>query len=376
MAWSIHLIIGARPNLMKAAPLLHALRLDSDFIPILVDTGKHYDHEMSGIFRDEFGMGEPDISLSVGSGTHGAQTAKILERYEAEILSERPDAVIVIGDVNSTVACSLAAAKLHIPVVHLEAGLRSNDRNMPEELNRIVTDQLAELLWTPSIDGDEHLLASGIPSGRICRVGNIMIDSLVKMLPEIQSRKAATNLGLSINKYAVITIHRPSNVDEMSSLSQIIHRLVEVSNTIELVWPMHPRTASKMSEQLPQSHNISIVEPLGYLDFLQLTSNAKVILTDSGGIQEEAAVLEVPCLTLRNNTERPCTLLSGMNQLVGTDPEVILQKFEEIFELEETSHSLPETWDGCTGERIASILAGFDGCIPTRSSNSTTLSTQ
>jgi len=361
MAWSIHLIVGARPNLMKAAPLLHILRLDSDFIPILVDTGQHYDHEMSGIFREEFGMGVPDISLSVGSGTHGAQTARILERYETELLNERPDAVIVIGDVNSTIACSLAAAKLHIPVVHLEAGLRSNDRNMPEELNRIVTDQLAELLWTPSIDGDENLLASGIPSTRICRVGNIMIDSLVKMLPKIQSRKAATNLGLSINKYAVITIHRPSNVDEKSSLSHIIRRLVDVSNTIELVWPMHPRTKGAIDrmnlKEVINSGNIRIIKPLGYIDFMSLVNESRLVITDSGGIQEETTFLGIPCLTLRPNTERPITLNEGTNKLIR--PENILQSTLEVLEGPERIPTKIDLWDGRTSIRCRDSLRKF-----------------
>ena len=358
MAWIVHLIIGARPNLMKAAPLLKKLREDRDFSPVLVDTGQHYDHEMSGIFREQFGMGDPDISLSVGSGSHGAQTAKILQKYEAQLMANRPDAVIVIGDVNSTVACSLAAAKLHIPVVHLEAGLRSHDRRMPEELNRIVTDQLSDLLWTPSTDGDEHLISSGIPQEKIVRVGNIMIDSLVQMLSRIELLKECQKYNLNRNKYAVITLHRPSNVDDPEMFTKILSAFTSISKNITLIWPIHPRTKACIERMglnsIYDHEGIQIIEPLGYLEFMSLIHDCRFVLTDSGGIQEETTYLGIPCLTLRPNTERPITITEGTNKLVEVD--FLLPQIDKLFTEPDRKEVEIDMWDGNTAERCVESL--------------------
>ena len=247
MPQPIHVVVGARPNQMKAAPLLRALKEHPDFNPILVDTGQHYDHEMAGIFMQQFGMGKPDFALEVGSGTHGAQTAKILERYEALLLENSPAACVVIGDINSTVACALAAAKLGIPVVHLEAGLRSWDRGMPEELNRIVTDHLADLLWTPSPDGDENLLASGIEASKIVRVGNIMIDTLVAMKPAVESSQFLETISFAHDSHAMVTLHRPSNVDDPATLDILLNELLNVAQKMDLIWPLHPGRKHELS---------------------------------------------------------------------------------------------------------------------------------
>ena len=361
MAWLVHLIIGARPNLMKAAPLLRALKLDSNYKPLLIDTGQHYDHDMSGVFRQEFGMGEPDFSLEVGSASHGKQTACILERYELILLEQNPDAVIVIGDVNSTVACSLAAAKLDIPVVHLEAGLRSNDRKMPEELNRIVTDQLSDLLWTPSPDGDAHLLASGIPKKRINRVGNIMIDSLVQMLPLIKSKNTANTLGLITNEYAVITLHRPSNVDDEIILNKLLDCLVSTQTILPLIWPLHPRTKARIIaidrlEELEKS-GIILTPPLGYVDFISLVHDSRLIITDSGGIQEETTWLGISCLTVRPNTERPITINEGTNRLVT--PDSLLAEIDLALQRPAREAISIEMWDGKTASRCIDSLTVF-----------------
>jgi len=361
MAWLVHLIIGARPNLMKAAPLLRKLRADSKYNPKLIDTGQHYDHEMSGIFRQEFGMGEPDVSLSVGSATHGKQTAYILERYEAILLEKRPAAVIVIGDVNSTVACSLAAAKMDIPVVHLEAGLRSNDRNMPEELNRIVTDQLSDLLWTPSPDGDAHLIASGIPSERIVRVGNIMIDSLVQMLPLIKAQNTAADLYLKNEGYAVVTLHRPSNVDNENSLNFLLDSLLSAQKDLPLVWPLHPRTRARIISinRLEEIENSGIIltPPLGYIEFLSLVNSSRLMITDSGGIQEETTWLGISCLTVRPNTERPITIEEGTNILVT--PESLLTEINLAMQKPVRKSVSIELWDGDTATRCIDSLTIF-----------------
>ena len=361
MPWLVHLIIGARPNLMKAAPLLRKLRASLDYEPKLIDTGQHYDHEMSGIFRQEFGMGDPDYSLSVGSATHGKQTAFILERYEAILLETTPDAVIVIGDVNSTVACSLAAAKMHIPVIHLEAGLRSNDRNMPEELNRIVTDQLSDLLWTPSPDGDAHLLASGIPSERIVRVGNIMIDSLVQMLPLIKSQNTAIDLNLKSEEFAVVTLHRPSNADNPEVLNHLLDSLLSAQKNLPLVWPLHPRTRARIISinRLEEIENSGIIltPPLGYIEFLSLVNSARIMITDSGGIQEETTWLGISCLTVRPNTERPITIDEGTNILVT--PESLLTEINIALNNPVRKSVTIDLWDGDTATRCVNSLTEF-----------------
>jgi len=320
MPQPVHVVVGARPNQMKAAPLLRALREHPDFNPILVDTGQHYDHEMAGIFMQQFGMGKPDFALEVGSATHGAQTARILERYEALLLEKPPSVCVVIGDINSTVACALAAAKLGIPVVHLEAGLRSWDRGMPEELNRIVTDHLADLLWTPSPDGDENLLASGIDASKIVRVGNIMIDTLVAMKPAVESSQFLESILLKHDSYAMVTLHRPSNVDDPTILDVLLNELLNVAQKMDLIWPLHPRTKARIEslgrmDELLENKAIHLMGPLGYIDFMHGIMHSKCVITDSGGIQEETTWLRVPCITLRPNTERPITITQGTNVL-------------------------------------------------------------
>tara|TARA_Y100000766_G_scaffold285513_1_gene309658 strand:+ start:2057 stop:3163 length:1107 start_codon:yes stop_codon:yes gene_type:complete len=356
MSKAIHVVVGARPNQMKAAPLLRVLRSSEEFTPFLVDTGQHYDHEMAGIFFEQFGMGTPDISLNVGSGSHGKQTANILERYEAVLLEQKPDCVIVIGDVNSTVACSLAATKLGIPTVHLEAGLRSNDRGMPEELNRIVTDHLCDLLWTPSPDGDENLAKEGIAVEKVVRVGNIMIDTLVKMEPLFRARNMKQELGIH-RSHLVVTLHRPSNVDDESVLSLILAQLSTLADRHTLIWPIHPRTKSRIESYGLQSYieheNIRCVPPLGYVEFMSLVASSNGVITDSGGIQEETTYLGLPCLTVRPNTERPITISEGTNQLIT--PEDIIDR-SVVFATENTTQPAIELWDGKTAERCVESL--------------------
>ena len=358
----IHIVVGARPNQMKAAPLLRALREHPDFEPILVDTGQHYDHEMAGVFMQQFGMGEPDYSLEVGSGTHGAQTAKILEKYESLLLKKRPAATIVIGDINSTVACALAASKIGIPVIHLEAGLRSKDRGMPEELNRIVTDHLSDLLWTPSPDGDENLLQSGIEESKIVRVGNIMIDTLVAMKPEVEKSLFTKNIPFQNNKFAMVTLHRPSNVDVEVTLTKLLDELLIVSKTMDLIWPLHPRTKSRIESlermnELLDNAAIHLMGPLGYIDFMNGIMHSACVITDSGGIQEETTWLGVPCITLRPNTERPITITEGTNILAT--PETLQSELQRIQKRVDTGHKTIEFWDGKTAQRCVKSLELF-----------------
>lgn len=362
MAQLVHVVVGARPNQMKAAPLLRELRQHPSFEPFLVDTGQHYDHEMAGIFMEQFGMGLPDRTLEVGSGSHGAQTAKILERYEALLLEQRPAATVVIGDINSTVACALAAAKLGVPVVHLEAGLRSQDRTMPEELNRIVTDHLADLLWTPSPDGDENLLASGIEASKIVRVGNIMIDTLVAMKPQIEGSAFLETLETAHDRCAVVTLHRPSNVDQPETLTQLLDELLHVAEGMDLIWPLHPRTKARIEslgrmDELVQHPAVHLLGPLGYIDFMHCVMNSWCVITDSGGIQEETTWLGVPCVTLRPNTERPITITEGTNVLATH--ESLADELRRIHELDKRSVPSIELWDGQTARRCVDSLVAF-----------------
>ena len=356
MPHEVHLVVGARPNQMKAAPLLKLLRQSEEFDPILVDTGQHYDHEMAGVFFEQFGMGVPDISLGVGSGTHGKQTARILEQYEAVLLERSPSAVIVIGDVNSTVACSLAATKLQIPTIHLEAGLRSNDRTMPEELNRIVTDHLCDLLWTPSPDGDDNLLGEGIPENRITRVGNIMIDTLVEMERLFLKRNMKEELEIK-GSHIVVTFHRPSNVDSQDVLERILVQITELTNTYSIAWPIHPRTKNKINEfgldHLIQNPKIHVLQPLGYIEFMSLIASSVGVITDSGGIQEETTYLGIPCLTVRPNTERPITITEGTNQLIAPDK---IQENMIKFQSGKNQRPRIEFWDGHTATRCIESL--------------------
>lgn len=364
MASVVHLIVGARPNQMKAAPLLRALRASPDFEPVLIDTGQHYDHELAGIFMEQFEMGHPDIRLEVGSASHGAQTARILERYEAVLMEATPKAVIVIGDINSTVACALAAAKLGIFTVHLEAGLRSFDRTMPEELNRLVTDVLADLLWTPSADADLHLLDSGVPEGKIDRVGNIMIDTLSTMLPKVEAARHYATLGLETHAFAVVTLHRPSNVDAPTVLSAILDHLLHLSSKVPLFWPLHPRTRARLQalgrlQELEDSPAVHLSPSLGYIEFMSCVAASRCVITDSGGIQEETTWLGVPCLTLRPNTERPITITQGTNRL--TTPEALGEDLAAVLAGPVRQDVQIDRWDGSTAERCVSSLKSHLG---------------
>ena len=360
MVTRIHIIAAARPNFMKAAPLYHALKANSAFDVKLVHTGQHYDENMSGTFLKELGLPEPDFNLKIGSGRHGAQTGAVIARYEELCLEiNMPDWVVVIGDVNSTIGCALAASKIGIKIAHLEAGLRSFDRTMPEEINRILTDQLADILWTPSVDGDEHLLNEGIPESKIIRIGNIMIDSLEMQREKINAEKTADKHGLTAGKYAVVTLHRPANVDTKPELQELLDTMCRISEDLPLTWPLHPRTKAKMEEfglfeQFDNAENILCLEPLGYSPFMSLVQDSACVITDSGGIQEETTYLGIPCLTLRPNTERPITITEGTNQLVTT------QNIERYLEkaLAETSvdRKAPELWDGKTALRAVKSL--------------------
>jgi UDP-N-acetylglucosamine 2-epimerase (non-hydrolysing) len=357
-------VVGARPNFMKVAPIVEAMRARADaFAPLVVHTGQHYDEMMSDAFFRDLGLPRPDVHLGVGSGSHAQQTAAVMQRFEPVVLEEKPDWVLVVGDVNSTLACALVCAKLCVPVAHVEAGLRSRDRAMPEEINRLLTDQIADLLLTPSADADRNLIAEGIPAERIRLVGNVMIDSLLKHLALSRSSRAREQLGVAAGDYAVVTLHRPSNVDDADVLGGIMGALAEISARLPVVFPAHPRTRSRLaefglSELLSRAPSLKIVEPLGYLDFLRLYSGAALVLTDSGGIQEETTALGIPCLTLRENTERPVTVESGTNKVVGRDPARIVGEAEDALarRRDAAPARVPPLWDGKTADRILDAL--------------------
>jgi UDP-N-acetylglucosamine 2-epimerase (non-hydrolysing) len=348
-------VVGARPNFMKMAPVFHALAGRNGVEQIVVHTGQHYDASMSDIFFAQLGMPVPDINLSVGSGSHGAQTAQVLMKFEEVLLSDRPDLVLVYGDVNSTMAAALVCAKLNVKVGHVEAGLRSFDRTMPEEINRIVTDQLADMLFTPSRDGNENLEREGIPPEKIHLVGNLMIDTLVRLLDQAHPPR----IGQIEGKYLLVTLHRPSNVDEPEMLRQIVETLSELSKSVPVVFPVHPRTRRRISEfelTLPDTSRFALLEPVGYLEFLGMQRNARFVITDSGGIQEETTFLGVPCLTVRENTERPITIEVGTNVLVGRDMARLKHEAGRILAGEEKNGSIPPLWDGRAGDRVAQIV--------------------
>jgi len=357
-------VVGARPNFMKVAPVVEAMRgRPAEFSPTVVHTGQHYDERMSDAFFRDLGLPTPDVHLGVGSGSHAQQTAAVMQRFEPVVLEHRPDWVLVVGDVNSTLACALVCSKLGVRVAHVEAGLRSRDRAMPEEINRILTDQLSDLLLTPSQDADRNLLAEGIPAGRIRFVGNVMIDSLFKQLERAETSRVREELGVAGGDYAVVTLHRPSNVDEPETLRGILSALTLISERLPVIFPIHPRTRKNLEEfgLLGASEGrgrLRLVEPLGYLDFLRLYSGARLVLTDSGGIQEETTALGVPCLTLRENTERPVTVELGTNRVVGTDPERIDRGAEAVLARGKGSEPprVPPLWDGKTADRILDAL--------------------
>lgn len=353
-AGSMHIlhVVGARPNFMKAAPVMRALAQKAGIQQTLVHTDQHYDANMSDVFFRQLGIPEPNINLGVGSGSHAQQTAEIMRGFEPVVLKAKPDFVLVYGDVNSTVAAALVCAKLLIRVGHVEAGLRSFDRTMPEEINRIVTDRLADLLFTPSEDGDLHLRQEGVSTEKIHRVGNVMIDSLIRHLPA--ARQQPTNSFPA--RYALVTIHRPSNVDDSATLKGILESLLEVSENLEVVFPVHPRTRQRISQLGIDVERLRLLPPLPYIEFLALQSRAAVVITDSGGIQEETTYLGVPCLTVRDNTERPITVTLGTNVLVGQDRGKLKGELNKILGGKPKKGAIPPLWDGHAGDRIAEVL--------------------
>jgi len=345
-------IVGARPNFMKVAPVMSALRDRPNVVQTLIHTGQHYDVTMSDVFFQQLGMPVPDVNLSVGSSTHAKQTAEIMMRLEPVVTERQPDIVLVYGDVNSTVATALVCAKLGVQIGHVEAGLRSFDRTMPEEINRLVTDQLADMLFTPSDDGAENLRREGIPAEKIFRVGNVMIDSLVRLLP-LAKKTCVDSLP---SRYALVTLHRPANVDDGARLKGILESLLEVNQDLAVVFPAHPRTQKRIADFGLHVGQLRLLDPLPYVEFLGLQSRATVVITDSGGIQEETTYLGVPCLTMRENTERPITVSMGTNILVGGDPEKLRLEMSRVLSGEAKKGSTPPLWDGHAGERIADIL--------------------
>lgn len=347
-------VVGARPNFMKVAPVLEALAESRNVRQTLVHTGQHYDKNMSDVFFKQLGIPEPDINLEVGSGTHAYQTANIMMCLEDLLLKQMPNRVVVYGDVNSTVAAAMVCAKLLIPIDHVEAGLRSGDRTMPEEINRIVTDRLASLLFTPSQDGNDNLIAEGIEDRQIHLVGNVMIDTLVKMMPKIDE------IQLTVpDEYILVTLHRPSNTDDLATLHSILTTLIDIARDIPVIFPIHPRTRSRLSGldlDLTSQSGLHLWEPLGYLEFLYLQKHARLVITDSGGIQEETTYLQIPCLTVRENTERPITISMGSNRLVGQDMGHLRTAVREVLGSNPKQSQIPPLWDGKTGQRIADIL--------------------
>jgi UDP-N-acetylglucosamine 2-epimerase (non-hydrolysing) len=347
-------VVGARPNFMKAAPVIRAIAKWPKARQTLVHTGQHYDRNLSDVFFSQLNMPEPDVNLEVGSGSHAWQTAEVMTRFEPVVLERKPDVVVVYGDVNSTVAAALVCSKLLIRVAHVEAGLRSFDRTMPEEINRIVTDRLADMLFTPSEDGDINLEREGVPAEKIYRVGNVMIDSLVRLLPAAMQ---CPKNGLP-ERYALVTLHRPSNVDDSASLRSILQALFDVNEQLEVVFPVHPRTRQRIEQFGINIEKLHLLEPLPYIEFLSLQRRAAVVITDSGGIQEETTYLGVPCLTLRSNTERPVTITMGTNVLIGQDLGRLSSELSNILEGRGKKGTLPPLWDGHAAERIAEALHG------------------
>lgn len=355
-------VAGARPNFMKISPLVRAMKRRRGFDSILVHTGQHYDDNMSESFFQELEIPEPDFNLGVGSGSQAWQTAEVMVRFEKILPGLNPSLVVVVGDVNSTMAASIVAAKFCIPVAHVEAGLRSFDRTMPEEINRLVTDQLSDYLFTTCRQANDNLRREGISEEKIFFVGNVMVDSLLGHLGQAKQSGILHRLGLESGRFAVLTLHRPSNVDNKEILSGILKALDMIQKELPVIFPAHPRTTKQLSDfgldgQTGKMANFQLVEPLGYLDFLSLMSQSKLVLTDSGGIQEETTALGIPCLTLRENTERPITITEGTNTLVGSEPKRIVSETMKILREGGRAGRVPELWDGKAAERIVAILA-------------------
>ena len=354
-------VVGARPNLMKIAPLMDAYRRAPELEPLLVHTGQHYDANMSELFFRQLGIPEPDLNLEVGSASHAIQTAEIMKAFEPVVLERRPDAVLVVGDVNSTIACGLVAVKLGVRLVHVEAGLRSFDREMPEEINRVLTDAISDLLFCTEQSGVENLRREGVDERKIHLVGNVMIDTLMRHRERAETSAILDGLRLRPRGYAVLTLHRPSNVDDPAVLAKLLDVVEGVLADQDLVFPVHPRTRAKLahhglSARIAGNPRLRLVDPLGYLDFLKLMVHARVVLTDSGGIQEETTILGVPCLTLRENTERPVTVDVGTNRLVGQQPERILAAYREVMAGRGAPGRTPPLWDGGASARIVEVL--------------------
>ena len=352
-------VVGARPNYMKMAPIIAEMACAPEvFTQVLVHTGQHYDDNMSKVFFDDLAMPTPDEFLGIGSGTHADQTARTMLAFEVVLLKYKPDWVMVVGDVNSTLACALVSAKRGIPVAHVEAGLRSRDWSMPEEVNRVLTDRLSQRLFTPSHDADENLASEGIERERVYFVGNVMIDTLIKMLPRARESSIVRDLGLLPGKYVLVTLHRPANVDEPTALANILTALADMGTRFPVIFPMHPRTSARVAglglakDQL----NLHWLDPLGYLDFLALMSTAGAVITDSGGIQEETTFLGIPCLTLRPNTERPITIEVGTNRLVRPDRDALSAALDQAMRGGVRTARVPELWDGCSAQRIVDVM--------------------
>jgi UDP-N-acetylglucosamine 2-epimerase (non-hydrolysing) len=351
-------VAGARPNFMKVAPLMWEVQRRQDMDAVLVHTGQHYDHKMSELFFEELHIPRPDVDLGVGSGSHAVQTAEVMKRFEPILLQQKPDAVVVVGDVNSTIACALTAVKLGVPVAHVEAGLRSFDRTMPEEINRVLTDAISEWLFVSERSGLENLRREGVPEERVFFVGNVMIDTLLRCRERSERTTILEDLGLEQGRYALLTLHRPANVDNPDVLAGLLEAVEVIQREIPIVFPVHPRTRKGLMARLPrQLPNLLLSEPLGYLEFTRLMGNARLVLTDSGGVQEETTVLGVPCLTLRSNTERPATVEQGTNSLVGLDPATIIQAARATLTSSSHQGQIPELWDGQAASRILDVLA-------------------
>jgi UDP-N-acetylglucosamine 2-epimerase (non-hydrolysing) len=353
----IDLIIGARPNFIKASPVFDALEKVGSFNLRLINTGQHYDENMTDIFFRQLKMKQPDIDLMVGSGTHAKQTAKIMIETEKVFFDNKPDLVMVFGDVNSTIAAALAASKLHIPVAHVEAGLRSFDRIMPEEINRVLTDQISDFLFITSLEAKDNLLKEGIKESQIFFVGNTMIDSLIRFKEYFDAKRYLKKYNLHTKQFILITIHRPSNVDDPQKFHDLIDSLNKISETYPIIWPVHPRTKKTITENnISLNANIVTTDPIGYLEFMGLQKNAKMIITDSGGVQEESTYFGVPCYTVRDNTERPITISQGSNILVGTDfnqlPDIVFDNKTML----KHEYKIPDYWDGKAAERIAQVI--------------------
>lgn len=354
-------IAGARPNFMKIAPLMTLFRAKPAIEAILVHTGQHYDEKMSDLFFRQLEIPKPDINLGCGGGSHTQQTASIMTAFETVVLEHRPDAILVVGDVNSTIACGLVAVKLGVKLIHVEAGLRSGDRSMPEEINRLLTDAISDLLFCTEKSGVENLRREGVAEEKVHFVGNVMIDTLLKNRAKAEASTILEDLSLAPRCYAVVTLHRPSNVDEPKALAGLVTVLEAIQSDMPVVFPVHPRTRKQLdavglSARVDNMTNLRLMEPIGYLEFLKLMASARIVLTDSGGIQEETTILRIPCLTLRDNTERPATCEIGSNRLVGTVPEKIISAYREAMANDQKQTAIPPLWDGHAAERITRII--------------------